>query len=110
MNYDTASDYEINAAVAKALGFEVGMTDFPDGINMPMAVSGGQAKPLPNYCDSPTDAWPIITENKISIDWVSDDQVWSAIGNDGSIFCCTNYQHKNALRAACIVYLIMMET
>ena len=47
-----------------------------------------------------------ITENKISIEWTGDD-IWGALGNDGSMFSCSNYADKNPLRAAMICFLKM---
>ncbi|MCC2615982.1 DUF2591 domain-containing protein [Aestuariibacter halophilus] len=61
----------------------------------------------PCYCNNPSDAWPIIVENKISI--------WSQ-GSNSKLWCAFWHSEEglrhvstNPLRAAMIVYLMMQE-
>ena len=59
-----------------------------------------------DYCNNPTDAWPIITENRISIIHL-DDNEWGCRG-DGDKSTCRAI-NSNALRCAMIVFLMMKE-
>ena len=68
-------------------------------------------------CNNPADAWPIITENKISTMWMTSEKEWCA-WSEGDLgegawywenspdyyFNCTSQ-----LRAAMIVFLMMKE-
>ena len=86
MNYETASDDEINKAVqhlkqGKQLWY-----------------------PLIDYCNNPSDAWPIIVENRISINNYEEDH-WEADHTD----YIDSVYHINPLRAAMIVFLKMQE-
>ena len=63
-----------------------------------------------DYCNEPVGAWPIIVENKISVTFMSDGNVFAV-----SKYCNSNQYHtgsfavedKNPLRAAMIVYLML---
>lgn len=62
--------------------------------------------PLPDYCNNPADAWPVIISSMISIRPVGNDgQLWEASGMDGMR---ADYD-KNPLRSAMIVFLKMKE-
>ncbi len=89
-NYEDKSDDEINLAVQH--------------VRQGKQLYG----PAIDYCNNPSYSWPIITENKISIEYTGDD-IWGAIGSDGGMFSCSNCADKNPLRACMIVYLKMME-
>ena len=119
MNYEEMSDYEINRAVAAHLipcgydpddkkqivelleSFDKPEGETHNGIGFDYRVCGTF-----DPCNSPSDAWPIIVENKISIKFRS--------GTD-KLSCMAEYDnqtysvHENPLRAAMIVYLIMQE-
>lgn len=120
MDYSKMSDLEINAAVFEAL--HGGAPDYKEGDGGAMVlisyegdVVGGDAVEVEvergffNPCNNPADAWPIISENKISI--------YAAILGDsrgewGAESSSTDYYHfhNNALRAAMIVFLMMQES
>lgn len=111
--YDEFSDYDINKAVAfhaieggEHLRMENG-TPSGDSVDCFRQLEDGMwvCSAVVDYCDSWSDAGAIIEENKISIEWTGDD-IWGALGNDGSMFSCSNYADKNPLRAAMIVYLM----
>jgi hypothetical protein len=96
MNYEEKSETEINEMVAE--------------------LHGGCAG---NYCNNPSDAWPIIIENEISVikcknfadDW-SAEKITDISDDDFNVFHCQSshsYNDKNPLRAAMIVYLMMQE-
>ncbi len=95
MNYKEMTDQEINKLVAERLGYTY-----------------KQFKIFrPDYCNNPSHAWPIILENKISIQHnvLTRGGDWFA-----GVYCFdgapieTDYMN-NPLRAAMIVYLMMEE-
>ena len=58
-----------------------------------------------DYCNNPSDAWPIIIENRITLTpYDNEKDGWFAT-TDTSFFV----DHMNPLRAAMIVFLIMNE-
>ncbi|ELY5802126.1 DUF2591 family protein [Cronobacter sakazakii] len=71
-----------------------------------------------DYCNNPSDAWPIMTENKISVMWMTAEKQWCAWANGNLeegcwewIYCPDEYHHDdNPLRAAMIVFLMMQES
>ena len=110
MNYENTTDPEINNSVKLLLiSKHKKESDFDKFFLKMLELSN------PNYCNSPADAWPIILENKISI--MNDGDMWEAsidfdgdLGGHGTDEVLTKYyEHKNPLRAAMIVYLMMQE-
>ena len=113
MNYEEMSDFEINKIVTLALfdGSEspVITKAFPS-TGGSLSISGtarvifsdGSVTTL-NFCNNPNDAWPIITENKISTSPTGD--LWIC----GSSSFGTQTIDKNPLRAACICFLKMKD-
>ena len=106
-DYCKMSDFEINKAVALSLGIEVVEWDgkiygvLERKIDNVTSVIG-----VIDYCNNPSDAWPIIVDNKI---WIQPDMV-----GDGFWHCmdCNDdirAKDKNPLRAAMIVYLMMKD-
>ena len=57
-------------------------------------------------CNNPADAWPIITENRISIIYL-DENKWGCRGAGYKSTC--RAINSNALRCAMIVFLMMKE-
>ena len=118
MNYETASDFEINKAVAEILGLQIWPIQSASIKIMPYSVvvdlwSKSKSSSMPvekNYCNNPSDAWPIIVENKILIIPKSPDKIGDSVARnyDGS---CRSYCKTPAdlLRAAMIVFLKMNE-
>ena len=114
MKYEELSDFEINKAVAEALGHKVVREKmfYPAVLISTGDKIGATSK---NYCNCAQQAWPIITENGISIgEFFSsvgvDDREWRAlprrvVGNKDR----WSYGNKNPLRAAMIVFLRMQE-
>lgn len=118
MNYEEMSDLQINLLVANAIGVDAAENSGVvfgsvkhEGDNV-VSVIG-----VVDYCNNPSDAWPIITYNSIAIfetavaggdvSWVAAtnlDKSWLGYGAEG--FDC---YHKNPLRAAMIVFLMMRE-
>ena len=108
MNYEQLSDFEINKAVAEALGYDSPSTEGAgDKIlihNHGMPTRGV----IDNYdpCNSPSDAWPIIVENRIAL--IPAFGIWDASKGDFK-HNRRNFQVQNAnpLRAAMIVFLML---
>lgn len=93
---EKSSDREVNCAVARLSAASVNIEFTQEKIMV------GE---IPNYCSNPLLAWPIIIENKISIefrDHKSLDPIAKRFGSNSH-----NIAHKNPLRAAMIVYLEM---
>lgn len=116
MDYSKLSDFEINAAVFETL--HGGSPDHKEGdggamvlISYEVDVVGGDAVEVEvergvfNPCNNAAEAWPIIVENRLYIDpiYASD---WSVSSE------CDSFReiHKNPLRAAMIVFLMMQES
>lgn len=110
MSYEELSDFEINKLVAIALNeYEA----IPDG--RPTEMIGDvehyydETRMLhacyDDYCNNPSDAWPIIVENRISIDYLCVTKTWVAAESEDRGE--TYHINDNPLRAAMIVFLKM---
>lgn len=101
MDYSKLSDEEINKRVATGIGVN------------PYIADGGLSEIYRDYCNNPTDAWPILLKNRISIEFDSsydgdEPAEWvKASANAGEHFS-HNICNK-ALRAAMIVFIIMKD-
>lgn len=91
-DYNTLSDFEINKRVAHLTGWD---TNYWHN--------------LPDYCNNPADAWPVIFENKINImhGWVGNG--WGAADSVSIAGEAIEVRHANPLRASMIVFLMMKE-
>ena len=108
MKYEEMNNHQINKLVARKLGVEW-IAVAQDGL----IVDGKSASV--DYCNNPSDAWPIIVENKISLitpddgSFISEAVVVSRhLGyDDDEIHCEISFsvQHDNQLRAAMICFL-----
>ena len=105
-DYSKMSDFEINKAVAACLGVEVQEWNGK--------IFGGVERSIDNvtsvvgaidYCNNPSDAWPIINIERIGVypSEGPDFMPWIAAKNALSV------TDKNPLRAAMIVYLMMKD-
>lgn len=128
-DYASMSDFEINCRVAIALGMKEhffmnaeGDNDFDD--EFPLTERGpiwqtckyriGDYKPSNgncfNPCNNPADAWPILLENKITIDApLPQHEYWTAESRDTDGGILDFYVGTNPLRCAMIVFLMMKE-
>jgi len=109
MNYDEASDFEINKAVAEALGHKVvdGTGDEVRGDIMTFAPNpDGSIGSFKNFCNYADDAWPIIADNLIDIRWYRNGEARAKVYNP---VMWSGFE-KNALRAAMIVFLKLKES
>ena len=106
MNYEEMSDLQINLLVANAIGVDAAENSGVvfgavkhEGDNV-VSVMG-----VVDYCNNPSDAWPIIVANRINV-YASegpDFMPWMA-GCGGMVA-----SNRNPIRAAMIVYLMMKD-
>lgn len=125
MNYEEMSDFEINKAVSGFVDFgNTVVTHNNDNEVVYLCEKDGLWDMLPighfDPCNNPSDAWPIIVENAISITSVGDLN-WNAdslisieeSASDYNHFACISTcssQDKNPLRAAMICFLKMKDS
>ncbi|EJS0970443.1 DUF2591 family protein [Salmonella enterica] len=109
INYSVLSDVSINTFVSRKLYGEISHEHRLELVNR-----------VVDYCNNPTDAWPVITGNEICLLNVYDEEdnfkstTWTAttnvdltwLGIEGRGY---EHTHKNPLRAAMIVFLQMQE-
>ena len=122
MNYEDMSDHEINMAVTcienNCQGWSV-LGDNSGFYHCGVDGNGYYEQAALDYCNNPSDAWPIIVENAISIQPVhdvaaggyyklSEIKYWTAWAtNRQSVDSFT--EDKNPLRAAMICFLKMKD-
>ena len=101
-DYSKMSDFEINKAVATALGMDV--SGATEENNMMYDY-------VRDVCNNPSDAWPIMKESLIGVTPDEDGVTMHFYGDWTARAHCKNLQFtdKNPLRAAMIVYLMMKE-
>ena len=106
MNYEQMSDFDINRLVAiNRGGYQGHVAHMQYGVKESDKDSCGMFHFERDYCNNPSDAWPIIVANRINV-YASegpDFMPWMA-GCGG--FMVSN---KNPLRAAMVVFLMMQE-
>lgn len=113
MDYSEMSDAEIGRRVAAACKLEGGA----NYNGKTLIVKNGVWTSF-DPCNNPEDAWPIISENKISLNWAEVEKSWCAhVGGVMTDGCwCWDYapdHHQdniNPLRAAMIVFLMVHES
>lgn len=113
-DYASMSDEQIAVMVAGLCTID-GVSINEDGMairnvvdDLPGSYSGGDYIEFDfDPCNNPADAWPIITENRISIIHL-DDNEWGCRG-DGDKSACRAI-NSNALRCAMIVFLMINES
>ncbi|HDU8428698.1 TPA: DUF2591 family protein [Morganella morganii] len=112
--YRDKSDFEINKAVAIALGNVIGIR--PDS-NIIYLIGGDELIEFAP-CNNPADAMPIIIENKITVAYDKLYETWcahagSVMSDDSgwgySIEPAINYCDDNYYRAAMICFLMMKD-
>ena len=111
-DYSKMSDIEINNAVAKSIGGEINFDEYGVPYRLEecsmSAYSGRDFDEVEfDPCNNPADAWQIINESKINIDFresLKAGPMAKLSGNNGLYSV-----DKNPLRAAMIVFLMMRE-
>lgn len=122
MNYSEMSDFEINCAVAAYLGEEFFYNSPGEpGRRRKSFVIGDRCRDVYESevwssdvfapCKSWADAGPIIQQNAISVGVrrPGESDEWIAVAFLDA-FPAARYRHKNPLRAAMIVFLMMQES
>lgn len=109
-DYRNMSDFEINRLVARSIDGLHG--DDRTACDCYLEAGVGSAVKIPDgdidwfiidYCNNPADAWPIIMENKISINY------WRGGRLEADKYGCHTARDENPLRAAMIVFLMMKD-
>ncbi len=100
MNYEEMNKMQINKHVARALNLEWNAIA-SDGL-----IIDGKSLSV-DYCNNPSDAWPIIVDNEIDIYFNSSSGhgAYKHISNQRGI----DVANKNPLRAAMICFLKMKD-
>lgn len=113
MNYEEMSDFEINLKVANIVKDEWINVSRKSGSETCLHIIdsngaiGHTKQSYIDYCNSPSDAWSIIVENKISIQSQgSNSNLWCAFWHSEPEF---NYVSPKPLRAAMICFLKMKD-
>jgi len=108
VNYSEMSDFEINKAVAVLFwNTATGINEISDKVYV--YDGRGMGGLSVDYCNNPSDAWPIIMDNAIVVSPKSSKGkglAWD--GTSGLAFGHRTYD-DNPLRAAMIVFLKMQE-
>lgn len=114
--YTGLSDFEINKAVAISIGFPCyyGDGSYTNGLGLRAAIVRGRNN-RGNYmlggfdpCNNPSDAMPIIIDNKIGMNFVNNDIGWAAIDNCENKGELEAYD-KNYYRVAMVCFLLMKD-
>ena len=105
IDYSQLSDQEINVQVARIIHPEREVIESKSRPSSACMIGHLPSKGL-DYCNNPADAWPIIVEHRINIEW----HEWKngifrpyALNNETMKSC----YDTNPLRAAMIVFLEM---
>ena len=110
MDYEAMSDHDINKAVAEALDVDVDVctvTDFIGGIDNSRELLCIKSGPWINYCNNPSDAWPIIEDNRISICFGVQTDAVSAQDGWGNNY--TKIEDRTKARRACMITFLKMK-
>ncbi|CAI0803568.1 Protein of uncharacterised function (DUF2591) [Serratia entomophila] len=96
-DYSKMSDFEIDKAVAEITGD-----------SKPTVEEWGISRIIPDYCNNPADAWPIIVANEIGVvpSKSSNTYAWDL---RGGMLKGIKHVDDNPLRAAMIVFLMMKD-
>ena len=107
-NYEAMSDFEINKQVAiNRGGYQGHVEHMQHGVKESDRASHGLLFTERDYCNNPSDAWPIILDSKITVrPWNHDE--WQSFTMDGYDYDFMAW-HENPLRAAMISFLMMGE-
>lgn len=117
MDYSKLSDFEINKLVGDVVFKGLWSCRPGSSGNKSDSWYYGNAdaslnplSPLPDYCNNPFDAWPIIVENNISVYVIGGGDKRGEWGAEGFNPNSPYHFNDNPLRAAMIVFLMMQES
>ena len=108
-DYSNMSDFEINKWIAVELAPDgyIGINKSPRSDSEVVVTTengeGCTKNSYVDYCNNPSDAWPIIQRNHINIGWAGDEDWFARTVHTAKVF------DVNPLRAAMIVYLMMKD-
>ena len=112
-NYENMSDSELNMMVANLRGGYAGnVHDSESMVKVSDPNSGGLFYMEVDYCNNPSDAWPIIFSSRTMLNPYCADELWKAevpCGFDGFVKAYATCYHRNPLRAAMVVFLMMKD-
>lgn len=119
-DYSKMSDFEINKAVAEQLYKDkpslIVQRDVPSrpAVTVFCDIGDGEIVSIlcADYCNNPADAWPIITENNISLIFDNPSSVMATsncVGWHSDEEPPIHSSSNNPLRAAMIVFLMMKD-
>ena len=115
-DYSKMSDFDVNKAVLASLCayVDVDIVQHPhhaDGVSVGLYRACGDYYEWFDYCNNPSDAWPIMKESLIGVTPDEDGVTMHFYGDWTARAHCKNMQFtdKNPLRAAMIVYLMMKD-
>lgn len=104
-DYSEMSDNEINQCMTAVVdGCENWCLSDDENCFYDCGIDGNQfyEVKIKDYCNNPSDAWPIIVENKIGITFVNGE--WRASSVAAGYH---EFSNINALRAVCCCFLLM---
>lgn len=114
VDYSNLSDFEINKRIALALGFDL----YKDGKSCQknhVAIQEGRSGAFAmDWCNNPADAWPIISDNRISLMYdksteEGNDAQWCLASSPCDKYIVDYVSESKLLRAAMIVFLMMQD-
>lgn len=100
--YESLSDFEINIKVAVTLGYDL-HDCYIVRRSKSVRLTGGQEV---DYCNNPSDAWPVIECHKFELSYESSYKGKWTVQTYSQDLCSSD---KNPLRASMIVFLMMKE-
>ena len=119
MNYEKLSDFEINKLIAVKLAPNgcIVINESPRSDSEVVVTTengeGCTKNSYVDYCNNPSDAWPIIHGNDIMLNPNCADELWKAEQGfrekPSGFYDVATAHNKNPLRAAMIVYLMMKD-
>ena len=103
MKYEEMSDFEINCAVAKALGY-----NRPGFLNAVLAGEESEGEKF-DPCNSWANAGPISEENMISVDHHNNGSYIKVWGYSDAGLHSISVLRKDIKRGICVVFLMIKE-
>lgn len=115
--YEEMSDFEVNQCIARIVtdGDVIELDDMfpgPSEAAVQVIYKVGIHGEFVDYCNNPSDAWPIIVENKICIQWYEDGHgIYASASMATSDESNNSFisDDENPLRAAMICFLKIKE-